>query len=543
MSRTDVLIVNPPSPDGHIYIRDVCRWGRKSRERIMWPQTSLAYLAAMVPDDMSVEIIDAIAEEMSLEDFERKIREQHPLFYVSYVTGTTFDIDVRGIRVAKQVGAFTIAIGTHPSAVPKNTLELIPALDVVIRHEPEFTFRDVVDRVREGRSLEGCLGTAIRNNGEVLVHEDRPLARHMDELPIPKQHLLPLDRYRMPFIGKRYTWLLTNRGCPYRCTFCFEGVVWGKSVRYRSAESIIREIEYLAEHDVHKVVFLADLFTYDRKGVMQMCDLIIEKGIKLKWACNSRVDTIDEELARKMKQAGCWLVAMGIESGSQKVLDACKKDTRVEQAVETVTMLDRVGIRTWGYFIIGLPEETEETIRETIDFAKSIPLDIALFHVAVPYAGTDFYFQAVAEGWLNTSDWSHFDMNDSAVLHYDNLPSEQILAGTQRAFREFYFRPKQVWRLTRMLAGGGDIAMIWDICKGLFSWTRRTKEDRVGVVSRDGSSAESRERIRLDPELARGALHSDTAVVEPPRTDLRRAKAAHKSYVRLRQSELAGGSD
>ncbi|NLX14308.1 MAG: radical SAM protein, partial [Phycisphaerales bacterium] len=402
--RIDVLIVNPPSPDGHIYIRDVCRWGRRSRERMIWPQTSLAYLAAMVPDEMSVEIIDAIAEQMTWREFEARVRDKRPSFYVSYVTGTTFDIDARGIQVAKQEGAMTIAVGTHPSAVPRNTLELIPDLDVVIRHEPELTFREVLDRTRAGRPLTGCKGTAIRDDrGEIAVHEDRPLLENLDDLPIPKQHLLPLDRYRMPFIGKRYVWLLTNRGCPYRCTYCFEGVIWGKSVRYRSAESIIQEIEYLARHDVHKVVFLADLFTFDRQGVLRLCDLILAKGLKLKWACNSRVDTIDREMATKMKQAGCWLIALGLESGSQSVLDACKKDAKIEKAAETVAMLHQLGIRTWGYFIIGLPGETEATIRETIDFAKTLPLDIALFHVAVPYAGTEFYFQAVANGWLNTN--------------------------------------------------------------------------------------------------------------------------------------------
>ncbi len=535
MNRTDVLIVNPPSPDGHIYIRDVCRWGRKSRERMMWPQTSLAYLAAMVPDDMTVEIIDAIAEEMAWDDFDRTVRAKRPSFYVSYVTGTTFEIDARGVKVAKSLGATTIAVGTHPSAVPKNTLDLIPELDAVIRHEPEITFREVLDRVRKGEALAGCLGTAIRTDaGEVVVHEDRPLVEHLDELPIPKQHLLPLDRYRMPFIGSRYVWLLTNRGCPYRCTYCFEGVVWGKSVRYRSAESIIAELEYLAEHDVHKVVFLADLFTYDRDGVMRLCDLILERGLKVKWACNSRVDTIDEPMARRMKEAGCWLVAFGIESGSQKVLDACKKDTTVEKARETIAMIDRVGIRSWAYFIIGLPGETEATIRETIDFSRSIPLDIALFHVAVPYAGTDFYFQAVANGWLDTGDWSHFDMNDSVVVHYPDISAEAILTGTKRAFRAFYFRPRQVWRLTKMLVGGGDVAMVWDIARGFLSWMFGAKEDRVAAADQEGPRPAP---VGLDPELAQNVVHGHEAVVEAPRSNLKSGKPSHRSFEQLASSD------
>lgn len=524
MSQIDLLIVNPPSPDGHVYIRDVCRWGRRSRERMMWPQTSLAYIAAMVPDDLSAEIIDAIAEELTWEQFESRVRDRRPRIYVSYITGTTFAIDARGIALAKDLGATTVAVGTHPSAVPRNTLELVPALDVVIRHEPELTFREVVDRVRAGRSLAGCLGTAIRVDGQVVVHPDRPLVRHLDELPIPKQHLLPLDRYRMPFIGKRYVWVLTNRGCPYRCTYCFEGVVWGKSVRYRSAESIVRELEYLAGHGVHKVVFLADLFTCDRRGVLKLCDLILEKGLKIRWACNSRVDTIDEEMAVRMKQAGCWLIAFGIESGAQAVLDAVRKDTTVEQARATIRMIDRVGIRSWAYFIIGLPGETPATIRATIDFAKSLPLDIALFHVAVPYAGTEFYFQAVSNGWLATTDWSYFDMNDSAVVGYPGLPPAAILAATKRAFREFYLRPRQVWRILRMLAGGGDCALLWDISRGFLKWLLGSRADRVATPPPAG--------LQVDSTSARGALHGQT-VIELPRSDLKSAKPSHRGYQQL----------
>ncbi len=518
MGAVDVLIVNPPSPDGHIYIRDVCRWGRRSRERMMWPQTSLAYIAAMVPEDMTVEIIDAIAEELTWDQFEARLRDRRPRIYVGYITGTTFEIDARSIGLAKQLGATTIAVGTHPSAVPQNTLERVPALDIVIRHEPELTFREVVDRIRGGVSLAGCLGTAIRSPSGIVVHADRPLVEHLDELPIPKQHLLPLDRYRMPFIGSRYVWLLTNRGCPYRCTYCFEGVVWGKSVRYRSAESIIEELEYLAQHGVHKVVFLADLFTYDRPGVMRLCDLIIEKGLKVRWACNSRVDTIDEEMARRMKRAGCWLIAFGIESGSQKVLDAVKKDTTVEKARETIRMIDRVGIRSWGYFIIGLPGETEATICETITFAKEIPLDIALFHVAVPYAGTDFYFQAVSNGWLATGDWSRFDMNDSAVVQYPGLSAEAILAGTKRAFREFYLRPRQAWRVLRMMSCG-DLGMLADIARGFLRWLTTRREDRLAPRPASG----------IEPSTDAGSTCA-RGVVEPPRTDLRNAKPSHRSY-------------
>ena len=523
---TDVLIVNPPSPDGHIYIRDMCRWGRKSREKMIWPQSSLAYLAAMVPDSMSVRIIDAIAEEMSPEAFKAEIEKEKPRFYVSYVTGTTFAMDAKGIQWAKAAGAITIAVGTHVSAVPQNTLELISQLDYVIRHEPEMTFKDIIDvTLRHGDASE-IKGMAYRGpDGKTALTPDRPLLESLDDLPIPKQHLLPLDKYRMPFLGSRYVWVLTNRGCPYSCTYCFEGVVWGKSVRYRSAASFYKELEYLAQHNVRNILFLADLFTFDKKGVKELCELIIKNGLKVRWTCNSRVDTIDEEQARLMKQAGCWLIAFGIESGSQKVLDNVKKDAKVEDATRSINMCHRLGIKTWGYFIIGLPGENKQTVRETIDFAKSIPLDIALFHVAMPYAGTEFYFQSVANGWLNTNDWKHFDMNDSAVVGYDDFSAQDILKATKQAFREFYFRPVQMWRMSKMMLGSGDLGMVWGVCKNFLSWIYGKKEDRVVPKVLEGGPQLSG---GVNPEDARKALHS-LPVLEAPRLDASTAKPRHKS--------------
>ncbi len=536
----DVLICNPPSPDGHIYIRDMCRWGRKSREKMIWPQSSLAYLAAMVPDNMTVRIIDAIAEEMSPEAFKVEIEREKPKFYVSYVTGTTFAMDAKGIQWAKQIGANTVAVGTHVSAVPQNTLELIPELDFVIRHEPEMTFKDIIDFTLAGKEPATIQGMAYRGaDGKTLLSPDRPLLASLDMLPIPKQHLLPLDKYRMPFLGNRYVWVLTNRGCPYSCTYCFEGVVWGKSVRYRSAQSIYQELEYLASHNVRNVLFLADLFTYDKKGVKELCELIIKNNLKVRWTCNSRVDTIDEEQAIMMKKAGCWLVAMGIESGSQKVLDNVKKDAKVETAASTVKMLNRVGLKTWGYFIIGLPGENKQTVRETIDFAKSIPLDIALFHVAMPYAGTEFYFQSVANGWLNTNDWKHFDMNDSAVVGYDDFTSEEILKATKQAFREFYFRPTQMWRMSKMMLGTGDFSMVWGVVKNFVSWIYGKKEDRVVPKLLEGGPQLT---SSVNPDDARKALHS-LPVIEAPRTDVSMTKPRHKAAKEFTQKVVGAGTE
>jgi radical SAM superfamily enzyme YgiQ (UPF0313 family) len=472
MNKVSIQIVNPPSPDGEIYIRDICRWGRKSREGMIWPQTSLAYLAAMVPEDMTVEIVDAIAEKMKWPAFKEMIGRKSPSVYVSYITGTTFDIDARGIALAKEKGAVTIAIGTHPSAVPEDTLNKIPELDIVIRHEPEMTFKAVLAKLKNRESLADCLGIAFRDeDGQVVINQDRPLLEKLDELPMPIHSMLPLDKYWMPFLGKRYTWVLTNRGCPYQCSFCFEGILWGKKVRHRSPQSILEELVYLDKIGVRNILFLADLFTCSKKFVLDLCNLIIEKNLKLRWVCNSRVDTVDEEMITEMKKAGCWLIAFGIESGSQKVLDACRKDVAVEKASKAIEMVHKRGIRTWGYFMMGLPEETKDTIDETIRLAKALPLDLALFHVAVPYPGTDYYEQAREEGWLVTQDWSFFDMNDTAVIAYPGLNAEEILRETKRAYRKFYLRLRQIFRMLNLFTSSKDFFLLWKIARGFINWT------------------------------------------------------------------------
>ena len=227
----------------------------------------------------------------------------------------------------------------------------------------------------------------------------------------------------------------------------------------------------------------------------------------------------------RMKQAGCWLIAFGIESGSQQILDNVKKDARVEDAARTIRLCRRHGIKTWGYFIIGLPGENRQTVRETIEFAKSIPLDIALFHVAMPYAGTEFYFQAVANGWLNTSQWKHFDMNDSAVVQYEHLTAGEILQATKQAFREFYLRPVQIWRLLKMMLSARDVGLVWSVAKNFLRWIFTRKEDRV---ARRASTEGTALHPTVTADDARNALYA-LPVLEAPRVNPHTAKPRHTS--------------
>ncbi len=196
----------------------------------------------------------------------------------------------------------------------------------------------------------------------------------------------------------------------------------------------------------------ADLFTVNRDQVVGLCKLMIEQNINLRWTCNSRVDYVDEEMLSLMGQAGCWLISWGIESGSEQILRHARKGAYPDKAERALKWAHNAGIMNWGYFIIGLPGETEETIRETIDFSKKLPLDIALFHVAAPYPGTPFFFEVVENDWFRPGTrWEQVDMDKGTVLDYPQLSAERLLYWQKRAFREWAFRPGPAMTYAKML--------------------------------------------------------------------------------------------
>jgi anaerobic magnesium-protoporphyrin IX monomethyl ester cyclase len=484
-TAVDVLLVNPPSPDGGIWIRTQHRVGRRSREEMIWPQCSLAQLAAMLHPDYSVAIVDAIAERMDWRQFEAIVRARSPKYYLTQVTAPTLTNDMFGVMLAKSMGARTMAFGTHVTPMPFETMRDYPALDYILRGEPELTIRELVD-VLENRQearpewitsllrktdpsweapagtgangasadLSNVKGLVWRRAGEIQINASRPFIPNLDDLPMPMHHLLPLKRYTMPLMKGPFTFIVTSRGCPAGCTYCIKHVSYQNSVRLLSPRRIMEELRLLSGLGIHNIHMYADLFTVNRDQVMELCRLIIGEGLRIKWTCNSRVDYVDEEMLVAMGRAGCWMISWGIESGNEMILRKAHKGASPMKARQALLWAKKAGIRNWGYFIIGLPGETVETIRETIDFSKSLPLDIALFHVAAPYPGTPFFFQVVENGWFRKGTrWEQVDMDKDTVLEYGNLSAEDLLYWQRRAFREWAFRPGPLFTYLKMLFG------------------------------------------------------------------------------------------
>lgn len=481
----DVLLVNPPSPDGAIWIRTQHRVGRRSREEMVWPQVSLAQLAAMLHPDYTVGVVDAIAERMNWAEFEQLLREKAPKYYITQCTAPTLTNDMYGVMLAKSMGAQTMAFGTHVTPMPMETMRDYPALDFILRGEPELTFRELIDVLEdrqeerpewvqelllktdpdwrpspkresgnseEERDLSNVKGLVWRHRGKIKINPDRPFIPELDDLPIPLHHLLPLEKYRMPLMKGPFTFIVTSRGCPAGCKYCIKHVTYQYSVRLHSPERIMRELWILHDLGVHNIHMYADLFTVNRDQVMELCQRIIDEKLPIRWTCNSRVDFVDREMLQIMGKAGCWLISWGIESGNEMILKRAAKGANPKKAAQALTWAKEAGIRNWGYFIIGLPGETEETIRETIEFSKTLPLDLALFHIAAPYPGTPFFFEVVKNNWFREGTrWEEVDMDKGTVLQYENLSAEDLMYWQRRAFREWAFRPGPMKTYAKML--------------------------------------------------------------------------------------------
>jgi anaerobic magnesium-protoporphyrin IX monomethyl ester cyclase len=495
----DILFVNPPAPDGGIWIRSQHRVGRRSREGMIWPQVSLAQMAALFPD-YRVEVVDAIPLRLDWAAFERLLEKKRPRYYVTQVTAPTLRNDMYGTFLARSLGATTIAFGTHVTPIPRETMRAFPSLDFVLRGEPELTLRELVSTLEAANSqsegsmpesqewwpgvepefgkrlcklfteadpewrpawpnsglesdqLESIKGLVWRDGGEIVVNRDRPFIRHLDDLPMPRHDLLPLEAYRAPLVKSPYAFVVTSRGCPGGCRFCIKHVSYGRSVRVRSPESIMAELEFLAGLGVRCVNMYADLFTVSREQVVGLCELMLGRGLRMEWTCNSRVDFVDPEMLQLMGRAGCRWISWGIESGSEDVLRRARKGIKLEQVEPALRWSWKAGIRNWGYFIIGLPGESEETIQETIRFSKRLPLDLALFHIAAPYPGSPLFFEVVEQGWFRPGTcWEQVDMDRSTVLDYPHLPAEELERWARRAFREWALRPGPVLVYLRML--------------------------------------------------------------------------------------------
>lgn len=448
-----ILLVNPPSEFTALSLP-------------MGLACIAAYLKAKF-SGIDISVIDAWGEKLGFEELEKRIARTRPDIIGVYMTSPRYDETRKTCEMSRRIHPKSLIIvgGPHPSAVPVETLQEIPEIDIAAIGEGEITMYELV----KGHTLAEINGIAYRDGSEIRLTKTREFIKNLDELPLPSRELFPMERYKaQPPFGRKMPWLfmITSRGCPYQCAYCSKDV-FGDSFRALSPKRVCDEIEELiSKYQAKEIYFSDDDFTMDMRRAEEICDEIISRGIKISWSCFTRVNLINEPLLRKMKKAGCWIISYGVESGNQKILDNISKGIKIEQIISAFELTRKTGISTICSFMMGLPGETKETIKDTVNLVKKIKPTFIGCGVLIVYPGSrffKFFQQGKYQGKLRTLNRLNqregmpgVFFKGNYTIFEDHLTFEELRTAVRKAVREFYFRPQYFWDAVKSIRSFSD---------------------------------------------------------------------------------------
>ncbi len=422
---------------------------------------------ALEQSGFDVKLLDAPAEGLSYEEVVKCAKEFSPDLIVVDTSTPSIANDIKIADGLKNtVGSFVILVGTHVSALPEETLKSTRFVDVVARGEYDYTIRDLAKTLNEGGELKSILGLSYRKGKRIIHNPDRPFIENLDELPfvssVYKKHLKIRNYF---FAAAEYPMIMifTGRGCPFKCFFCnWPQVFLGRRYRLRSPENVVAEFEYILKNlpEVREIGIEDDTLTADLARARKICKLLIEKGIakKIKWWANVRVN-LDLKTMKLMKKAGCRLIIPGYESGVQEILNRAHKGITIEQSLKFAKNAKKAGLLVHGCFIFGLPGETRETIRKTIEFAKKLDPNTAQFFPLIPYPGTEAYEWAKKNNYLITEDFSKWSTPEGwhdCVISRPGLTNDEVLKLCNGAKIQFYLRPKFFFKAFKLMISSWD---------------------------------------------------------------------------------------
>lgn len=466
-----VLLLHPPYPKDDIF--------RKSMKRVgaVLPPLGLAYLASMLEKKgHEVSIIDgpalATVESYGFEELGKDLRDFKPKVVGISAAYSQIEYAKKALSLIKAIvpECTTILGGSLATSMP-NILNKFENLDYGVYGEAEFTFVEILDKIKDKKFLEGTEGLIWREDNKVKFLKPK-LIMNIDNIPMPARHLLKMEIYRpSPANYRRLpaTTIMTSRGCPYQCIFCSKSVQGGV-FRAHSAKRVVDEIESLMkDYGIKDIQIFDDAFTLLRERTEKICKEIIERKLDIGWNCMTRTDNVDLELLKLMKKAGCYEVGFGIESGSDRVLKFIGKLLTKEQIRAGVRDAKKAGLDVRGFFMIGFPTETKEEILQTIEFAKELDVDVAQFMVATPLPGTKMWDMAREQGAINESEYSSFTFYAPDKMPFSSslLGEEELADLYKKANRDFYLRPKFVFKQLLKIRNLNDIRRNYEAVRGV----------------------------------------------------------------------------
>jgi len=443
----------------------------------------LGYLAAVLRrDGFTPTVRDYPSEGGTWEAFEEDVRRLAPDVAIMGVTALTLLDDLRAYRIAKAVRPemLTIAKGACLSACK---VEALPAadlqvLDVGITGEAEWIVPEVVRARRAGGDLSAVRGIIYWRDGALVRTPDAPFCDDLDSLPFPARDLMPNHLYVRPDTGAPMATVQTGRGCPSRCIFCLSPIIGGRRLRTRSPANVVDEVEAcVRDHGIRDFFFRADTFTMNRRFVVGVCRELLRRRLDVSWVANSRVRPLHESTLRWMKRAGCWLVALGIESGSDETLARMRKDATTADARRAVALCRSVGLKTLAYYVIGFPWEDRRLIEQTIRFGTSLNCDFAEVHVLSAYEPTPLWDMAREAGCLLHDSTLGTDYLTTPVVRTAHLSAADLTALRRRALRELYLNPRHLLTMAGAMRSPTEIRNYarygWRLIRRLMATGRR----------------------------------------------------------------------
>lgn len=449
MRKMKIVLLNGPATKK---FARTGRWQATSRGASLWYPIWLAYSTSVLEEQgFEVRLIDAPAYDYSLEDTIREISSFSPQLCIIDTSTASITHDYETAKHIKTNISSAIKIccvGPHTSALPDKVI-MNEYVDFVAIGEYDYTIKELAQRLSKDISdnCEGIEGLWAKANGKIIKNALRPLIKNLDELPFASKSLfkhLDIRKYCLDFTLHPYMNIMTSRGCPAKCTYClWPQTLSGGKYRERSLSHVFEEIDYVikCQPKIKEIFFDDDTFTVKHERIMEFCEKYIAKKYNVPFSVNARANITDENLLRLMKKAGLRCLVVGFESGNQEILNVIKKGIKLKEMEEFAKLCSKVGIQVHGDFVIGLPGETHETIRNTIEFAKRIPLSTFQLSIAQPLPGTELYKWLDDNDYLITRDFSQWiDKNgmQKCVINYPNLTGKDIEKAVYDAIREYY---------------------------------------------------------------------------------------------------------
>ncbi len=464
------------------------------------PPLGLAYLgAALEHAGVQVKILDYVVYPYRRDTLGSVLKNFKPHIAGATAVTMTFDHAKQVLKSVKTIDPriLTVMGGPHVTFCARESLETFPELDVVVLGEGEETFVDLTKAVERGQDLNRVNGITYRIGSQINSTAKRKLIQNLDALPLPARHLLPLGRYRTLGLPISMT---TSRGCPYKCIFCVGRKMVGAKVRYHSIDRVVAELEHLANLEFQQINIADDLFTANQKHCLAVCEEILKRKIDINWTSFARVDTVTENLLSKMKAAGCTAVSFGIESANPDILKTIKKGITVQQIIDAVRMCRRVGIRPYASFILGLPGETQDTIKESAVLAAKLQQEgLAYgFHILVPFPGTEVREKSNELGIrILTDDWSKYDANRAVAetVSVDRQKLNAVVVDWENKYNQYLAHISK--RIQNGSATADETKQLKELENAVMLYELMIKN----IIEENGSLSLSDKGSKMNPEM------------------------------------------